>query len=89
MLSISVFLGLLASAGVALGGNSKPSQHASCTLKASGGDDASAFLNAVNHCSTVVIPEQTTLNISTRLNMTGIRDKHIVSQAGHVIMDYD
>ena len=51
-----------------------------CTLRASGGDDAPAFLAAARShlCSTVSIPKHETLNIASRLNMTGIRDKHIV-----------
>ncbi|RDB25271.1 putative exopolygalacturonase X [Hypsizygus marmoreus] len=48
-----------------------------CTLKATGRDDAPQFLHAVQTCSTVVIPEATTLNIATRLNMTGLVNKHI------------
>lgn len=50
-----------------------------CTLTASGGDDAPQFLKAAKDCLTVTIPKKTTLNIETRLNMTGLRDKHIVS----------
>ena len=50
-----------------------------CTLTSSGGDDAPQFLNAVKACSTVTIPASTALNIQTRLNMTGLRNKHIVS----------
>ena len=54
---------------------------ASCTLSASGGDDASAFLSAAADasCPTVTIPSGTTLSIRSKLNMTGISDKHIVS----------
>ncbi|KAJ6582833.1 pectin lyase fold/virulence factor [Mycena sp. CBHHK59/15] len=59
-------------------GPSKTGPHkASCTLVARGGDDSPHFLNAMQACSTVVIPASTTLNISTRLNMTGLRNKHI------------
>lgn len=50
-----------------------------CTLTATGGDDAPQFLSAVKACATVTIPKTTTLNIATRLNMTGLADKHIVS----------
>ncbi|KAH0589170.1 hypothetical protein H2248_004936 [Termitomyces sp. 'cryptogamus'] len=50
---------------------------ASCTLTASGGDDSPRFLEAVASCSSVVIPKDTTLNIATRLNMTGLCDKTI------------
>lgn len=50
-----------------------------CTLTASGADDAPAFLKAAADpsCATVVVPAQTTLNIETRMNMTGINNKHI------------
>ncbi|KAJ7771601.1 glycoside hydrolase family 28 protein [Mycena metata] len=50
-----------------------------CTLlaKGHGADDAPRFLSAVHACSKVTIPVSTTLNISTRLNMTGLNDKHI------------
>ncbi|KAH9485603.1 Exopolygalacturonase [Psilocybe cubensis] len=54
-----------------------PPPKISCTLSASGGDDAPNFLKAVNACPTVTIPKSTTLNIETRLNMTGLRNKHI------------
>ena len=50
-----------------------------CTLHASGADDTPHFLRAVQECATVTIPKYTTLNIETRLNMTGLKDKHIVS----------
>jgi hypothetical protein len=55
---------------------------ASCTLTAAGAgkDDAPAFLAAVQACSTTVIPTGTALNISTRLNMTGLANKVIVSE---------
>ncbi|KAF9078343.1 pectin lyase fold/virulence factor [Rhodocollybia butyracea] len=43
-----------------------------CRLTASGGDDAPQFLAAAASCGTVTIPEGTTLNISTRLNMTAM-----------------
>jgi len=51
----------------------------SCTLSNSGGDDAPALLAAVAACSVVSIPAETTLNISTRLDMTGLQDFHIAS----------
>jgi galacturan 1,4-alpha-galacturonidase len=56
--------------------------HASCILvaKGHGVDDSPHFLSAVQACSKVTIPSFTTLNISTRLNMTGLRNKHIVSK---------
>lgn len=50
-----------------------------CILYASGADDAPYFVRAMEECATVNIPKSTTLNIETRLNMTGLRDKHIVS----------
>ncbi|KAJ7727378.1 pectin lyase fold/virulence factor [Mycena metata] len=51
----------------------------SCTLKAlgSGKDDSPQLLTAMQTCSTVVVPVGTTLNISTRLNMTGLSNKHL------------
>ncbi|KAI0785798.1 glycoside hydrolase family 28 protein [Abortiporus biennis] len=54
-------------------------QRASCTLTASGSDDASAFLSAAvdPSCPTITIPSSTTLNISSPLNMTGLKNKHI------------
>ncbi|KAL5483251.1 hypothetical protein ACEPAI_8481 [Sanghuangporus weigelae] len=54
--------------------------HASCTLTASEGDDAPIFVSAVLNpaCPTVHIPSGTTLNISTKMDMTGARDKHIL-----------
>ncbi|KAJ7273083.1 pectin lyase fold/virulence factor [Mycena rebaudengoi] len=54
----------------------------SCTLRARGGDDSPHFLKAMHDCSTVIIPASTTLNISTRLNMTGLDDKHIKLEGG-------
>ncbi|KII95596.1 glycoside hydrolase family 28 protein [Plicaturopsis crispa FD-325 SS-3] len=50
---------------------------ASCTLSASGGDDSPQLLAAVQSCPVTVISSGTTLNIGTRLNMTGVTDKHI------------
>ncbi|KAJ7676079.1 glycoside hydrolase family 28 protein [Mycena polygramma] len=54
-------------------------KRASCTLTAlgSGKDDSPQLLSAWQACSTVVIPATTTLNISTRLNMTGLSNKHL------------
>ncbi|KAH8115175.1 hypothetical protein DFH11DRAFT_88698 [Phellopilus nigrolimitatus] len=51
-----------------------------CTLEASGGDDAPSFVSAVldPSCSTVEIPAGATLNISTKMDMTGTQDKHIL-----------
>ncbi|KAJ8481607.1 hypothetical protein ONZ45_g15258 [Pleurotus djamor] len=48
-----------------------------CTLQASGGDDAPQFLSAVKACQTVLIPKGTTLSIGSRLDMTGLSNKHI------------
>lgn len=59
---------------LALSNISTPS---ACELHASGGDDAPQFLAVVQSCSTVVIPKATTLNIETRLNMTGLNNKNI------------
>lgn len=53
------------------------SADASCTLTASGGDDAPSFVTAVQSCSTVTIPASTTLNISSKMNMTGLSNKQI------------
>ncbi|KAI0308754.1 glycoside hydrolase family 28 protein [Amylostereum chailletii] len=49
-------------------------------MAASGGDDAPAFLDAMQTCDTVVIPSDTIISIGTRLNMTGVTDKHISVQ---------
>lgn len=51
-----------------------------CTLSASGSDDAPAFLNSASDssCSTITIPSGTTLSIRSKMNMTGLTDKHIV-----------
>jgi galacturan 1,4-alpha-galacturonidase len=53
---------------------------ASCTLAplGAGKDDSPQFLTAMQACSTVVVPATSTLNISTRLNMTGLTNKHLV-----------
>ncbi|KAI0087084.1 glycoside hydrolase family 28 protein [Irpex rosettiformis] len=55
---------------------------ASCTVTASGSDDGPALLAAMANsaCPTVVVPTSTTLNIETRLNMTGVQDKNLVVQ---------
>ncbi|KAG6861698.1 hypothetical protein C0995_013267 [Termitomyces sp. Mi166 len=63
--------------GATLAHASSEKIQASCTLTASGGDDSPQFLEAVVSCSTVIIPKDATLNIATRLNMTGLRDKTI------------
>jgi hypothetical protein len=62
----------------------------SCTLAAlgSGKDDSPQFLTAMQACSTVVVPAGTTLNISTRLNMTGLSNKHLVGVLKLLSPDY-
>jgi hypothetical protein len=59
----------------------QPAKDDACTLTASGGDDAPHFLKAVHDCATVTIPAKSTLSIQTRMNMTGLRSKHIVSRS--------
>ncbi|KAJ7820302.1 glycoside hydrolase family 28 protein [Mycena olivaceomarginata] len=51
----------------------------SCTLAplGAGQDDSPQFLTAMQTCSTVVIPATSMLNISTRLNTTGLSDVHL------------
>jgi len=49
-----------------------------CTLTSFGGDDAPALLQAVQSCATTQIPKDVTLNVATRMNMTGLVDKRIV-----------
>ncbi|KAJ7766486.1 glycoside hydrolase family 28 protein [Mycena maculata] len=53
-----------------------------CTVKAAGKgkDDSPTFISAMQACSTVVVPVGTTLNISTRLNTTGLKDTHLSLQ---------
>uniref|UniRef100_A0A0W0FB86 galacturonan 1,4-alpha-galacturonidase n=1 Tax=Moniliophthora roreri TaxID=221103 RepID=A0A0W0FB86_MONRR len=41
------------------------------------GDDAAQFREAGHSCSVVTIPQNTTLNIATMLDMTGLSDTHI------------
>ena len=81
----------LAVALVKANANPLASAAGTCTLSAGGSDDAPAFLKAAADpsCSTVVIPQSTTLNIASRLNMTGLSNKHIVSLAvtTHVISE--
>ncbi|KAK7692025.1 hypothetical protein QCA50_005430 [Cerrena zonata] len=62
-----------------VGVTANPLASGTCTLTASGSDDAPAFLKAAADpsCSTVTIPQSTTLNIASRLNMTGLANKHI------------
>ncbi|KAF8648525.1 hypothetical protein AX16_006230 [Volvariella volvacea WC 439] len=73
--SISI-LALLATRVAANGISAAPA----CTVRASGGDDSPQLLSAVKACSEVVVPRDTTLNIATRLDMTGLADKHISLQ---------
>ncbi|KLO15113.1 glycoside hydrolase family 28 protein [Schizopora paradoxa] len=64
----------------------KPSTNAqrTCTLKAHGAgkDDSPTFVSTVRDaaCSTIVIPEHTTLNLSTKVDLTGLENKHISLQ---------
>lgn len=58
---------------------SKRVTEASCELTASSSDDAPQFLAAAASCDTVIIPAGTTLNIETRLDMTGLSNLNIVS----------
>ncbi|KAF9501315.1 glycoside hydrolase family 28 protein [Pleurotus eryngii] len=48
-----------------------------CTLQATGGDDAPQLLSAMQSCSVVTIPKGVTLSVGTRLNMTGLSNKHL------------
>ncbi|KAJ7684569.1 pectin lyase fold/virulence factor [Mycena polygramma] len=70
---------VLSSLQFSLGSHENSGHDAHCTLiaKGNGADDSPHFLSAVQTCSKLTIPSFTTLNISTRLNMTGLRDKHI------------
>lgn len=79
--NLAASLALLASSAAA--GTLASRASSTCTLSASGGDDAPAFLAAAKDtsCPTVAIPQGTTLNIASRMNMTGIQNKHIVSTA--------
>lgn len=62
--------------------------HGTCTISASGQDDSPALLAAVHvgSCNTIVIPTHTTLNISRKLDMTGLRNKHIVSSPARLLL---
>lgn len=79
---------LLLSLGFSWALDLSPNEHSSsaCTLFASGGDDAPKFVKAVKSCDTITIPKTTTLNIATRMNMTGVNNKHIVC---HSTMPFD
>ncbi|KAL0566718.1 hypothetical protein V5O48_015283 [Marasmius crinis-equi] len=48
-----------------------------CILTASSGDDSPQFIEAGKACSVVTIPQGTTLNLATKLDMTGLSDTHI------------
>ncbi|KAJ8697043.1 hypothetical protein PTI98_006852 [Pleurotus ostreatus] len=48
-----------------------------CTLQATGGDDAPQLLSAMQSCSVVTVPKGVTLSVGTRLNMTGLSNKHL------------
>ncbi|KAJ3835545.1 pectin lyase fold/virulence factor [Lentinula raphanica] len=75
-----LFLGLLAyltKSGAHVLQNIQQDTKASCELTASLGDDAPQFLAAAASCETVTIPAGTTLNIETRLDMTGMSNLNI------------
>lgn len=61
---------------------STPDAGRTCTLQARGPgkDDTPAFVSLARDasCSTVVVPQHTTLNLSTKVDMTGLKNKHIV-----------
>jgi galacturan 1,4-alpha-galacturonidase len=57
---------------------SATAQDACILANAGTGDDAPALLAAVASCAKVTVPAETTLNISSRLDMTGLQDVHIV-----------
>ncbi|KIY46100.1 glycoside hydrolase family 28 protein [Fistulina hepatica ATCC 64428] len=61
--------------GVVAAAHSVPTTR--CTLTSSGGDDASAFVTAASSCATVTIPADTTLKISSKMDMTGLKGTHI------------
>ncbi|KAJ8082216.1 hypothetical protein PM082_008063 [Marasmius tenuissimus] len=54
-------------------------QNPECTLQPSsgGGDDSPQFIEAGKTCSVVTIPRGQTLNLATKLNMTGLSDVRI------------
>lgn len=82
------FIALLALGALASASSLEPRQ-ASCTLAAAGAgkDDAPAFLAAVKSCSTTTIPAGTTLNISTKMDMRGLADRHIVCAVPSISVD--
>ncbi|KAL0563204.1 hypothetical protein V5O48_018871 [Marasmius crinis-equi] len=52
-------------------------QTPACTLTASTGDDSPKFTQVGKTCSVVTIPKGTTLNLATKLDMTGLSGVHI------------
>ena len=73
---LSLLAPVLLSLAIALTG---AAQGSSCTMARSGGNDAPALLAAAAACSVVTIPAKTTLNITTRLDMSHLQNVHIVS----------
>jgi galacturan 1,4-alpha-galacturonidase len=53
-----------------------------CTLTAAGAgkDDAPSLVSAMQSCATVTVAAGTTLNISSKMNMTGLSNRHLVSE---------
>jgi len=51
-----------------------------CTVTAGGSDDGPALVTAVKNasCSQIVVPSSTTLNIASRMNMTGVENKNLL-----------
>ncbi|THH18670.1 hypothetical protein EW146_g2337 [Bondarzewia mesenterica] len=70
----------LAALGLALREFGVQGMRSTCTLEASGGDDAPAFVRAIRTCDTIVIPQHTTISVATRMDMTGVSNKHISVQ---------
>ncbi|KAF7305135.1 Protein kinase domain-containing protein [Mycena kentingensis (nom. inval.)] len=76
--TLALFLGLaVASNDQNKHGPKSPSKACTVVAKGAGIDDAPQLLAAWQRCSKITIPKETTLNISTRLNMTGGVDKHL------------
>jgi hypothetical protein len=55
---------------------------APCTVTAAGAgkDDAPSLVSAMQSCATVTVAAGTTLNISSKMNMTGLSNRHLVSE---------
>ncbi|EJD48551.1 hypothetical protein AURDEDRAFT_199569 [Auricularia subglabra TFB-10046 SS5] len=53
---------------------------ATCTVRASGRDDAPALVRALRTCATVTIPRGATLSIRSPMNTTNLEDTHISLQ---------